>query len=165
MPLQMHMKIGDVTGELTGLSHKGWSDIHSWAWGMTSNRKATNGTEKSNTSLNEISVVKRLGTDSPAIRLLFAQATVIPRVEFSIIPEVGKREAKAKYVNIVMENVMIKSVVTGGTSEENTFKEHITLIFEKINFECSKAPSLASSEPSFDTHFAWDVAENAEWST
>ncbi len=165
MSLEMHMKIDGVSGEITGLNHKGWSEIHSWNWGMTSNRKVSDDAEKSKTSLNELSVIKKLGTDSTAIRLLFAQSKTIPNVEFSVIPAVGKREAKSKYVHIVMENVVIKSVVTGGASDESSFKEHITFLFEKIKFECSKGPSMNSSEPTLDTHFNWDVPENAEWST
>ena len=164
MPLDMHMKIDGVTGEMTGMFHKGWSEIISWNWGMTSNRKAANAAEDSTTALNELSVVKKLGVDSTAIRLLFAQATVIPRVEFDVIPTTGKREAKTKYLNFVMENVVIKSIVTGGASEDNSFKEHITFIFERVNFECSKPPHISSGAAGIDTNFAWNVTENAEWS-
>lgn len=163
MPLDMHMKIEGVTGEMTGMTHKGWSEIISWNWGMTSNRKAASTTENTSTSLNEISVVKKLGTDSTAIRLLFAQGTVIPRVEFDVIPTAGKKEAKTKYVNLVMENVVIKSIVTGGASEDSSFREHITFIFEKVNFECSKAPNISSGAAGVDTNFAWNVSDNAEW--
>lgn len=164
MPLDMHMKIDGVTGEITGMTHKGWSEIISWNWGMSSNRKAANTTENTTTSLNELSVVKKLGTDSTAIRLLFAQATVIPRVEFDVIPTAGKKEAKTKYINFVMENVVIKSIVTGGASEDSAFKEHITFIFDRVNFECSKPPSMSSGAAAIDTNFAWNVSENAEWS-
>ena len=166
MPLLMYMKIDGVPGNSKDFQHKGWFDVLSWNWGMTSNRKAPKCEDSDKTSLNELSVIKSVGSDSAAIRSLFAKGAVIPSIEFSIIPEVGKREVKTKYVNMKMENVIIKSIISGGNMEENFFKEHITFLFEKIWTEYTRntARSAEGVETEPDNQdFSWDVSENTEW--
>jgi len=167
MPLQMFMKIDGVSGESKHFQHKGWSDVHSWNWGMTSNRKSTealNGEDK--TSLNEISIIKHIGADSAAIRLLFAQGKVIPKVELGIIPIVGQREVQTKYVTLKMEDVMIKSIVTGGGVDDKFFKEHIVLLFGRIRFEYTQGVAIGQGQTTAvpeDFNFGWNVPSNAQW--
>lgn len=166
MDLQMSMKIDGVTGTSISSEHKGWSEIHSWNWGMTSNRKSIEVTDGTKTSLNELSVIKPIGIDSPGIRLLFAQGEKIPNVELSMTPIRGKREPVKKLLHVKLESVVIKSIVSGGGIDDEFFKEHITLLFDKIDFEYSKAgPRNESGETPFaDYDFCWDVLENNEWS-
>jgi len=166
MDLQMSMKIDGVTGTSISSEHKGWSEIHSWNWGMTSNRKSIEVTDGTKTSLNELSVIKPIGIDSPGIRLLFAKGEKIPNVELSMTPLRGKREPVKKLLHVKLESVLIKSIVSGGGIDDDFFKEHITLLFDKIDFEFSKAgPRNESGETVFDDYdFSWDVPENKEWS-
>ena len=166
MSLQMNMKMEGISGESSSFSHKGWTDVLSWNWGMTSNRKLAHASNGDKTSLNELSIIKAIGADSPQIRLCFAQAKIIPSVEFTIIPVVGKRERQSKYLHIRMEDVVIKSIVTGGSNEDNFFKEHITLLFDRIEFEYSKSGNVSNDgtvgeDQAFN--FEWDVPENTEW--
>ena len=111
MALQMMMKMDGVTGDSKSFKYKGWADIISWNWGMTSNRKSAQGNGEEKTSMNELSIIKAIGNDSSSIRLLFAKNQTIPTVDFSISPIVGKREIQKNYVNIAMEGVVIKSIV------------------------------------------------------
>jgi type VI secretion system secreted protein Hcp len=162
----MYMKIDGVLGDSKSFKYKGWADVTSWNWGMTSNRKQTNGKDGDKTSLNELSIIKSIGIDSSSIRLLYAQGKIIPNVELNITPILGKREVQTKYVNLRMENVLIKSIVTGGSIEDAFFKEHITLIFDRIRFEYS-LDALSSDAGSGDTSenidFRWNVPGNMEW--
>jgi type VI secretion system secreted protein Hcp len=162
----MFMKLDGITGEAKSYRYKGWSEILSWNWGMTSNRKSAQGLEGDKTSLNELSIIKPVGIDSSSIRSLFARGEILPSVEFSITPAVGKREVQTKYVYIKMEGVVIKSIVTGGSVDDNFFKEHITLLFEKVRFEYSRSSALSDDTteiPIAESDFAWDVSTNTEW--
>ena len=169
MSLQMYMKIDGVTGGCKVFKYKGWSEVLSWNWGMTSNRKSAQGITGEKTSLNELSIIKPVGIESTDIRLLFAQGVTIPEIEFSITPVVGKRETQTKYVHINLEGVVIKSIVTGGGVDDNFFKEHITLLFDRINFEYTQnagmadAASAANDESKVDHQFSWDVPSNSVW--
>jgi type VI secretion system secreted protein Hcp len=156
------MKIDGVSGDSKSFKNKGWADVLSWNWGMTSNRKLANGIDGDNTSLNELSIIKSIGIDSASIRLLYAQGKTIPSVELSITPILGKREVQTKYVNVKMEDVLIKSIVTGGNTEDTFFKEHITLLFDRVRFEYS-LDALSSDAGSEDIDFGWNVPGNVEW--
>lgn len=166
MSLLMNMKIDGVLGDSKNYQHKGWSEVISWNWGMTSNRKAANGKEGDKTTLNELSIIKSIGIDSAIIRSLFAQGKIIPSVDFSIIPSVGKKEVQTRYIDIRIEDVIIKSIVTGGSADDNFFKEHITLLFDRVMFEFNR-PSVHNADDAdsmpVNNGFNWNVSENAEW--
>ena len=167
MSLQMSMRMDGVTGESSSFAHKDWFDVISWNWGMTSNRKSAKIADGDAISLNEISIVKNIGIDSADIRLLYSNGSVIPTIDFSIRPETAKRQAATKYVDIRLEGVVIKSIVTGGNIEDKLFKEHITLLFDKINFEYSKLARQSAdgkeSAPEQGYKFGWDVVSKSEW--
>ena len=166
MPLAMMMKIDGIEGDTKNFKYKGWADILSWNWGLTSNRKSAQGLDADKTSLNELSIIKTIGNDSPGIRLLFAQGTTIANVQFSIFPPVGKREAQKSYVDIKMEGVLIKSIITGGSTEDDFFKEHITFLYDKIKFEYCRHMLLSTEtvDDIPDTQdFEWNVPDNIEW--
>ena len=165
MALQMVIKMEGVEGDSKSFYHKGWSEVLSWNWGMTSNRKSAQASDADKTSLNELSIIKPVGSDSPGIRLMFAQGKIIPSVEFNILPVVGKREAQSKYLHMMMEGVVIKSIVCGGSSEDNFFKEHITLLFDRVSFEFSR-PTPAGANAGHEAEawdFGWNVPSNSEW--
>lgn len=167
MSLEFHIKIDGVEGEASSYKYKGWCEIFSWNWGMTSNRKSSKPSESDKTSMNELTVIKPIGIDSTQIRNLYALGEVIPSVKLIIAPVVGKREPQSNYVNIIMEDVMIKSIVTGGGFEDEFFKEHLVLIFDRITFECNKPMVDKNDEGSEknepDNDFRWDVKGNKKW--
>ena len=166
MALQIYMKMDGVSGDSKSYQHKGWADVLSWNWGMTSNRRVANEIDGDKTSLNELSIIKYIGVDSASIRLLYAQGKTIPSVELSITPSVGKREVQTKYVYIKMEDVLIKSIVTGGGVDDSFFKEHITLLYNRVRFEYSLDAVSSDATPDNtvkDFDFGWNVPENAVW--
>jgi hypothetical protein len=166
MSLQMFMKMEGVSGGSAHFQYKGWCDVLSWNWGMTSNRKSTQGNGEDKTSLNEISVIKPIGIDSPAIRLLFAQGKSIPSVEFSVTPVMNKREVQTKYISMRMEDVVIKSIISGGGVDDKFFKEHLTLCFDRINFEYSQNAQVSNENgagsAAVEYNFRWQVSSNSE---
>lgn len=165
MSVEMYLKIDGVTGGSKDYSHKGWSDVLSWGWAMVSNRSSAHVTDNDKTSFKEISIVKKIGRDSAAIMLLYAQGKVVPYADLAIIPIVAKREAKQKYLSIRMEDVLVKSIITGGNNTEDAFSENIILLFDKIRFEYSVNAMSGGGNPSHDAsdyNFAWDISQNRE---
>jgi type VI protein secretion system component Hcp len=163
----MYMKIDGVNGEASEFKYKGWSKIISWNWGMTSNRKTVKAGEDAKTMLSELSVIKPIGIDSTEIRNLYALGDVIPQIVLNITPVVGKRDTQTNYVDIIMEDVIIKSVVTGGGPDDKFFKEHLTFIFDRVSFECNR-PVNSEAEQAADiaapgNDFRWDVMGNKKW--
>jgi len=163
MALEMFLRMDEVTGGSKNFSHKGWSDVHSWGWAMISNRGSAHVTDKDKTSFREISIVKKIGMGSTAIMQLYAQGKIIPSAELDIIPVVAKREARQKYLTIRMEDVLVKSIITGGNSSEDTFNENIILLFDKVHFEynVNAVPGTDSAgKEAAKYNFNWDIAQN-----
>ena len=166
MSVAMFLKMDGITGESKSYDYKGWSDVVSWSWGMSSNRNSAQLHDDDKTSFKEISITKRVGMDSTDIMLLYAQGKTVNNVEFIIIPVVGARDAKQKYLSMRMENVVIKSITTGGSAAEDFFKENIILLFDKIRFVYNHTTGINKENPagtSVDYKFGWDLSMNQAW--
>lgn len=160
MALEMFIKLEGITGESKDYDHKGWSVISSWAWGMSNNE-----TTGDKPVFKELTFTKRLGIDSTYMMLHFAQAKRIKNVELSITPVMAKREAKQKYLSMKMEDVLIKSITTGGSASDDRFDENILLSFSKVRFEYSFNTQAThdTAASSVDHNFGWDSENNQEW--
>lgn len=165
MSVEMYLKLDEVIGGSKNYSRKGWSDVLSWHWEMLSNRSAPGATDNDKTTFGEISLTKPIGMDSTAIMLLYAQGKTIKSADLSIIPVVGKREAKQKYLSMHMEGVTVKSIVMGGDTSQDQFRETIVLIFNSIRFEYNQHLDIEPGEAhagSVDYQFAWDIGRNQQ---
>lgn len=163
MSVEIYLKLDGVTGGTRNFAHKGYSDVISWSWELQSNRSSSQISEGDKTAFRQISVVKRIGMDSPNILSLYAQGKSITSAELTIVPVVAKREAKQKYLTIQMEDVLVKSVVTGGSSAEELFNETIVLLFGRVRYEFSVNAVPGSDAVGGDYKFAWDINQNREW--
>jgi type VI secretion system secreted protein Hcp len=168
MAVEMFLKMDGITGGSKNYDHNGWADVISWGWGLVSNRNTSKVNDNDKTSFREIAITKRIGMESAAIMLLYAQGKTIQFAELDIIPVVAKREAKQKYLSIRMEDILVKSIITGGNSSEGLFNENIILLFNKIRFEYNAHTAASVENPgvgatSIDYKFGWDILQNKEW--
>lgn len=166
MSVAMFLKMDGIAGDSKNYDYKGWSDVVSWSWGLSSNRNSAQLHDDDTTSFKEISITKRIGMDSTDMMLLFAQGKTVKNVELNIIPVVGARDAKQKYLSMLMENVVIKSITTGGSATEDFFKEDIVLLFDKIRFVYNHNTAANTQNPagtSVDYKFGWDISMNQAW--
>jgi len=166
MPVEIYLKVDGVTGGSKNFTYKGWSDVTSWGWGLVSNRNSTHATANDLTSFKEISITKQIGSDTPAIMQLYAQGTTVKYVEMNVLPILTKKEGKHKYLSMRMEDVLIKSIVIGGNTEEDFFNEKIILLFGRIKFDYNfYAPPTAeiTKGSTVEYSFAWDIENNKQW--
>ncbi len=163
MPVEMYLKLDGVTGGTRNFTYKGCADVTSWAWELESNRSTSQLSEGDKTAYRQISIVKRIGMDSPDIMSLFVQGKTIPFADLTVVPVVGKREAKQKYLAIHMEDVIVKSIVTGGNVVEEFFNETIMLLFGRVKLEFSVNASPGTDVTGGEYKFAWNITQNREW--
>jgi type VI secretion system secreted protein Hcp len=164
MALEMFLRIDGVTGGSRNYQHKGWADVLSWTWGLTRANGGGASPAEGMAQMNQISIVKTTGMDSPAMMLLFAEQTVIPSAQISVVPVVGKREAQQKYVEIALDDVVIHSIETGGDTADNLGRETVKLVFGKIKYEFHHeiaATHGGDAASSSSYVFAWDCANGA----
>ena len=135
MAVEIFLRVDGVTGGSQSYGHKGWADLLNWSWDLERAPNPLAALGERALHMNEISLVKTVGVDSAALMTLFAGGTPIKSAEINIVPVVGKRDAQQKYIAIALEDVLIKSISTGGSLDESVFKEKITLIFGKVKYE------------------------------
>lgn len=160
MALEMFLRLDGVEGSSRNYHHQGWADIASWKWGMKRERIRDGEKIRDVTRLDEIALVKAVGAESPAMMVLCAGGTRIASGELSIVPVVGKREAQRKYLVMTFENIIIRAITTGGTTEDSFLSEEVALRFASVRydfFEPQRADAAAGAE--VDAHtFQWNPA-------
>lgn len=160
MAVDMYLKLDGVTGGTKNYSYKGWSDVISYGWGMVSNRSSSVVSDKDMTSFREISISKLISTDSTEIMTLYAEGKTIDFAELKVAPVSTKKSDKPKYLNLRMEDVLIKSIVTGGENSDDFFKEKIILLFDRIKCEYFAPQTAGDEEVTSEYIFDWDIANN-----
>lgn len=166
MSLEILLRLDGVTGGCRNYHYKGWSEVFSWHWELLSNRNTSRVTDSDEKSFGEISLTKPIGRDSTAIMLLYAQGKTIQYADLKMVQLVSKREAQQKYLSLHMEDVLVKSIVTGGVSADDHFNETIVLLFNYIryeyNFHIASDPG-ENNASSMEFQLAWDIAQDQEW--
>lgn len=163
MALEIFLRLDGVTGGTSNYSYRGWADVQSWAWGLTRTRSADGGARET-VNMNRISIVKPVGIETPAMMKLFAERTVIKTAELCVVPVVGKRETQQKYIEMMLEGVLIQSIETGGCTDDSAFTETIALRFGKLNYNYyhhTGAVHGGAEATDQGYAFAWDIAAKA----
>jgi len=127
MAVEIFLRLDGVTGGSRNYHHNGWADVVGWRW--TLERGAAG------TQLNDITVTKPLGIDSPTLMTLLAAGRTVSSAQIDIVPVVGKREAQQKYVTMTFADVLVKSIRLGGTTEDTGSQEEVTLGFGRVKFD------------------------------
>ncbi len=160
MAVEIFLRIDGVNGGSRNYYHKGWSDVVSWKWTLAT----LPAPGETTLEVDRIQVIKRIGMDSPGIMSLLAEGRVVPKVELDMVPVVGKREAQQKLMGVVMEDVRIAGIATGGSADDAFFTEELTLRFQRVRFEYnqySEATPDAASGAAETYGFNWDAAKPA----
>lgn len=152
MAVEIFLKLDGVTGSSRNYHHNGWGDVLGWNWSLA--RVAAPMTGSPAVEMNEITVTKALGIDSPAFMTLLAEGRTVANAKLDIVPVVGKREAQQKYVSMSFDDVTVQEIRVGGTAEESASEEQITLRFARVRFEFHHqgAPAADGKAASSDIH-------------
>ncbi len=156
MAVEILLRVDGVKGGSLNSNHRGWSDALSYRWLLNHDAGSSGRIQ-----MNEIVIVKPVGVESTVLMTLFAAQTVIESVELNIIPVLGKREAPMKYLSMILKNVQIASISTGGAIEENVFKETVTLRFGSVKYEShhyAEASPNSTVRAAVSHAFEWDHA-------
>jgi type VI secretion system secreted protein Hcp len=106
-------------------------DVVAWSWGAsnsgTTHTGGGGGVGKAN--VQDLSLTKRLDTNSPK---LFRAVVTGEHFEKVTLTWVGPKGTPT--VKIVMEEVLVTSVSTGGTTSETALTENVTFNFAKVAY-------------------------------
>jgi type VI secretion system secreted protein Hcp len=160
MALDMFINMGtNIVGESADKvqGKNGDIDVLAWSWGMsqsgTTHTGSGGGAGKAN--FQDLSFTKYIDSASSALMISLAKGTHIPTVTL-LARKAG--EGQVPYITIVLRNVMVTSVSTGGSGGEDRLTENVTLNFSEVKYTYN-VQSKAGAK-SADKIFAWDIAAN-----
>lgn len=157
MATQMFLKIDGVEGESKDNTHAKEIDVLSWNWGMaqsaTSHIGGGGGAGKVN--MQDLSVTKY--NDKASAKLMqacasgqhFSKATLTVR-------KAG--DQPLEYLVMELSHVMISSISTGLSEEEDRQTENVTLGFATV--KTSYTPQDVHGQPENEVEFGWDSEAN-----
>lgn len=161
MAVDMFMEMGEkIKGESQDkeFKEKGGIDVLAWSWGMSQSGSAHmgGGAGAGKANFQDLSFTKYVDKATPALMISLAKGSHIPLCKLTC-RKAG--EGQQKYIEIVMKEVVVSSLSTGGSGGEDRLTENVTLNFGEVSFEYflqDKAGKTASGGK-----LAWNIAENA----
>lgn len=133
MSVDAFLKLGDLKGESPVEGHKDEIQVLSWNWGMiqggTTHRGTGGGAGK--VDVQDINIVKYVDTASPNLALACCNGKHYDKATLTI------RKAGEKpldYLVITLNDLIVTSVMPGGSSGEENITENITLNFAKFKY-------------------------------
>jgi type VI secretion system secreted protein Hcp len=161
MAVDMFLKIETppVPGESRDKTHATDIDVLAWSWGVSNSGTAHvgGGAGAGKCNVQDLSLTKYVDSASPDLVLSccngqhFAKATLFVR-------KAGT--TPIEYIVIVMEEVMVTAVSTGGSGGEDRLTENVTLNFAKVTFNYTPQDEKGAAKPAKTT--GWNIAENVK---
>lgn len=160
MAVDMYLKLDKIEGESPDDKHKGEIEVLSWSWGATQSGTTHQGSGggSGRVEVQDLTVTKFLDKSSPALFLHTCNGHHIPTAVLTLRKAGG---AKAlEYFKVTMENVIITSYRTGGSSSDDRVTESVTLNFGTAKVEYVPQNKDGGGLPSIQK--GWDISANKD---
>ncbi len=133
-------------------------DVLAWSWGMSQSGSmhtgGGGGAGKAN--FQDLSFTKYVDSASQALMGALAKGSHTPEVTL-LVRKAG--EGQHNYIVIVMKEVIVTSVSTGGSGGEDRLTENVTLNFSEVSFDYFKQDAKGAVASA--GIFKWNIAKNA----
>lgn len=157
MAVDMFMKLEGISGESKDGSHGGEIDVLAWSWGM-SNSGTTHtggGGGAGKVNVQDISFTKWVDLASTPLMLACAKGKHIGEATL-VVRKAG--DEPLEYITIVMTDVIVTSVSTGGSGGEDRLTENVTLNFAEVTVNYKEQAKTGADAGGVD--FKWNIAAN-----
>lgn len=139
---------------------KGGIDVLAWSFGVSNSGSAHmgGGAGAGKCNVQDISITKYYDKSSPTLMQACCKGDHFPTVELIVRKAGGK---PIEYIKIMMTEVMITSVSTGGSGGEDRLTENVTFNFAKfkIDYIEQKPDGSEGDKPTMTYSIAENVAE------
>ncbi len=157
--IDMFLNVENVPGESRDSAHAGQCDVLAWSWGMSnSGRVSPGGPGTGRASVQDLSVTKYVDKASTLLMLGCAKGTHYPKATLYL--RKAGAQASQNFLVIIMEDVLVTSMSTGGSGGEDRLTENVSFNFGKVTvnyWEQRSDGSYVQGKP-----FAWDLVNNVE---
>jgi type VI secretion system secreted protein Hcp len=158
MAVDMFIKIKDIKGEAKDAKHPDEIDVLAWSWGLsqtgTTHYGGGGGSGKAN--VQDLSFTKRCDKSTSALMYHCVSGKHIQEAVF-VARKAG--EKPVEYLKLKLFDILVTSVSTGGSGNEDYQTENVTLNFAKFNLEYyEQKPDGTAGGVSGQV--GWDIKKN-----
>src|SRR4051812_35925235 len=158
MSMDQFMKIDTLKGESRDKAHAGEIDVLAWSWGLSNSGSAHTGggAGAGKVNVQDLSFTKYVDASSAELMLSCCNGKHYDKATL-VVRKAG--ETPVEYITVVMEEVLITAVSTGGSGGEDRLTENVTLNFAKVSVKYIEqdAKGKAKTPPK---EMTWDIAGN-----
>jgi type VI secretion system secreted protein Hcp len=134
MAVDMFLKLGDIKGESTDERHQDWIEIESFSWGTSQALPAVQAAAAAGkVSLQDFHFVQRVNKSSPILMQAVCTGEHLPDAILAVSRKAGEKQQD--YLIVKLEDVLVSSYQTGGSSGADAPMEQISLNFNKVSLE------------------------------
>lgn len=158
MAMDMFIRIDNLKGESVDRQHGGEIDVLAWRWGVSNSGSAHvgGGAGSGKADVHDLSFTKYVDKSTPDLLLAacngrhWDQATLVVR---------KSGETPLEYLKVTMTEVLVSSLLAGGTEGDERLTEEVTLNFAsvKVDYVEQTPKGGAGDKPSMN----WNIAANA----
>ncbi|MDP9939125.1 Hcp family type VI secretion system effector [Ectopseudomonas alcaliphila] len=161
MAVDIFIKIGDIKGESQDKTHKDEIEVLNWSWGMSQSGNMHTGTGggAGKVSIQDMSLTKFVDKATPNLMMHCSSGKHVPKVTLTVRKAGG--DAQVEYLIINLEEVLISSLSTGGSGNDDRLIENITLNFAKVtvDYQPQKADGTKEGGP---IKYGWNIRSNVK---
>ena len=160
MAVDMFIKIDDVKGESQDKTHKDEIDALAWSWGMSQSgtMHMGGGGGGGKVSVQDLSFTKYIDKSSSVLMDYCASGKQYKEALLTVRKAGG---TPLEYQKIIMTDVIVTSISTGGSGGEDRLTENVTLNFGAVKTEY-QAQKPDGSKDGGPVKFGWDIAANTK---
>jgi type VI secretion system secreted protein Hcp len=131
----MFIKIADVEGESKDKNgHTGEIDVLAWSWGVSNSGSAHTGGGQGagKANVQDLSFTKYIDKASAPLQLAVLNGKHYATADL-VVRKAG--EKPLEYLKIILTDLIVTSVSTGGSGGEDRLTENVSLNFAKVKME------------------------------
>ena len=125
---KMYLVIDGVTGESNDVAYQDAIEVLVWNWGASNSASTHSGGSSGPVATNyeDLSITKWVDTSSPILLAKVATGSLINSAALIVVTEYPN---PVEYFRLNLTNVLVTSLSTGGSVDENRLTEIISLNF------------------------------------
>jgi type VI secretion system secreted protein Hcp len=133
--------------------------VLSWSWGLTQHGSGHSGKGSGAGKVNvaDIQINKYIDKSTPTLMKMCCKGEHIKQGTLIVRKSGGN---PIEYVKLVMKNIMITGLASGGAGGSDRLTENLSLNFEEFHYEYTPQESDQSAGASIP--MGWNIAKNCE---
>lgn len=157
---KIFLEIDGIEGEATADEYKNQIDVLAWSWGLSfsGTTHIGGGSEAGKSSVSDLSITKFVDAATSQLTLSVLTGQEIKSASIAVT-NVGADGKLVEYLSLDMENVLITSQSTGGSTGEDRLTENISLNFSSLCLQYTRFDEKGGKQ--VEDPVCWDIAKNA----